>query len=130
MRSLCSEFYHNNQYEYFILYEKLFANLQHKEQFGILGKFGERYDNNPAFILRVIRLYAIIKYIDYIRNNRKGRKHCMFLLTKYIQIYWEVALVELVPLPEFIIAVKNHNKINYADDTLLIADTELHCSNS
>ena len=111
----------------FIDYEKAFDTVRHADMLEMLRRIGA--DSRD---IRVIRnLYneqkAAVrvenKLTDIVDIKRGVRQGCV-LSPDLFSLYGEVILRDLVALPGFKIGGRNLNNIRYADDTVLIADSE------
>ena len=111
----------------FIDYTKTFDKVQHEELLGMLGKLDIHGKD-----LRIVRnLYweqTACMRIDndlseYTRIERGVRQGCVFSPDLF-NLYSEMILRELEDLPGLVVGGHNINNIRYADDTVLIADSE------
>ena len=111
----------------FIDYEKAFDTVRHADMLEMLRRIGA--DSRD---IRVIRnLYYEQKAALRVENEltdtvdiKRGVRHGCVLSPDLFSLYGEVILRDLVALPGFKIGGRNLNNIRYADDTVLIADSE------
>ena len=111
----------------FIDYTKAFDRVQHKQPMHILncldldGKDIRLIQNlywEQAACMRVNNELS-----DYIKIERGDRQGCVFSPDLF-NLYSEMILKELEGLPGFSIGGHNINNLRYADDTVLLAESE------
>ena len=111
----------------FIDYEKAFDTVRHADMLEMLRRIGA--DSRD---IRVIRnLYYEQKAAVRVENEltdkvdiKRGVRQGCVLSPDLFSLYAEVILSDLVALPGFQIGGRNPNNIRYADDAVLIADSE------
>jgi len=114
-------------YVCFIDYTKAFDKVQHEELFNMLGSLD--LDGKDLRVLR--NLYweqsACMRVGDdtsSYTNIRRGVRQGCVLSPDLFNLYSEIILREISTLQGFLIGGHNLNNLRYADDTVLIAESE------
>ena len=111
----------------FIDYTKAFDKVQHEELLGMLGKLDIHGKDLRIFRNLYWEQTACMRIdndlSEYTRIERGVRQGCVFS-PDLSNLYSEMILRELEDLPGLVVGGHNINNIRYADDTVLIADSE------